>query len=32
MPDDLTVLAAGAYAATVSAFLQVVLENPTRCG
>lgn len=31
MPDDLTVLGpTGAYAATVSAFLQVVLENPTR--
>jgi AcrR family transcriptional regulator len=31
MPDDLTVLGpAGAYAATISAFLQVVLENPTR--
>jgi AcrR family transcriptional regulator len=31
MPDDLTVRGpTGAYAATVSAFLQVVLENPTR--
>ncbi|MDX1884905.1 TetR/AcrR family transcriptional regulator [Mycolicibacterium sp. 120270] len=31
MPDDLTVLGpTGAYAATVSAFLHVVLENPTR--
>ena len=31
MPDDLTVLGpTGAYAATISAFLQVVLENPTR--
>ena len=31
MPDDLTLLGpTGAYAATVSAFLQVVLENPTR--
>ena len=31
MPDDLTVLGpTGAYAATVSAFLQVVLENPAR--
>jgi AcrR family transcriptional regulator len=31
MPDDLTVLGpTGASAATVSAFLQVVLENPTR--
>lgn len=31
MPDDLTVRGpTGAYAATVSAFLQVVLEDPTR--
>ena len=31
MPDDLTVLGpTGAYAATISAFLQVVLDNPTR--
>lgn len=31
MPDDLTVLGPpGAYAATISAFLRVVLENPTR--
>lgn len=31
MPDDLTVLGpTGAYAATVSAFLQVVLESPIR--
>jgi AcrR family transcriptional regulator len=31
MPDDLTVLGpTGAYAATVSAFVAVVLENPTR--
>jgi AcrR family transcriptional regulator len=31
MPDDLTVLGpTGAYAATISAFLRVVLENPTR--
>lgn len=31
MPDDLTVRGPrGAYAATVSAFLEVVLENPTR--
>ena len=31
MPDDLTAPGpAGAYAATVSAFLRVVLENPTR--
>lgn len=31
MPDDLTVLGpTGAYAATVSAFLQVVLDKPTR--
>ncbi len=31
MPDDLTVRGpTGAYAATVSAFLRVVLENPTR--
>ena len=31
MPDDLTLLGpTGAYAATVSAFLHVVLENPTR--
>ena len=31
MPEDLTVLGpTGAYAATVSAFLHVVLENPTR--
>ena len=31
MPDDLTVHGAtGAYAATVSAFLRVVLENPAR--
>jgi AcrR family transcriptional regulator len=31
MPDDLTVPGpAGAFAATVSAFLRVVLENPTR--
>ena len=31
MPDDLTVYGpTGAYAATVSAFLRVVLENPTR--
>ena len=31
MPDDLTVLGpTGAYAATISAFLRVVLDNPTR--
>jgi hypothetical protein len=31
MPDDLTAPGpAGAYAATVSAFLRVVLDNPTR--
>jgi AcrR family transcriptional regulator len=31
MPDDLTVHGpTGAYAATISAFLEVVLENPTR--
>jgi hypothetical protein len=31
MPDDLTVRGpAGAYAATISAFLRVVLENPAR--
>ncbi len=31
MPDDLTVRGpTGAYAATVSAFLRVVLENPAR--
>ena len=31
MPDDLTVRGpTGAYAATISAFLEVVLENPTR--
>lgn len=31
MPDDLTVLGpTGAYAATISAFLEVVLDNPTR--
>jgi AcrR family transcriptional regulator len=31
MPDDLTLLGpTGAYGATVSAFLHVVLENPTR--